>query len=153
MASFLAALSFLTIFPARRPADVTQQAISNSRAWFPLVGLLLGLLLVGLEWVLSFVFPIYLTAAMLVVFLIVLTRALHLDGLMDTCDGWWWQYPGTPPGNHAGFPLGAFAVAGAIGVLLTQVRRYSFPAVPELVRQGMGAVALPSSPATPWSCS
>ena len=119
MASFLAALSFLTIFPARRPADVTQQAISNSRAWFPLVGLLLGLLLVGLEWVLSFVFPIYLTAAVLVVFLIVITRALHLDGLMDTCDG---LVGGNTPERRREIMrdshVGAFAVAGAVGILL-----------------------------------
>lgn len=119
MASFLAALSFLTIFPTRRPADVTQHAVSNSRAWFPLVGLLLGLALVGLEWGLSFVFPIYLTAAVLVVFLILITRCLHLDGLMDTCDG---LFGGPTPERRREIMrdshVGAFAVAGAIGVLL-----------------------------------
>ena len=119
MASFLAALSFLTIVPARRPADVTQQNISNSRAWFPLVGLLLGLALAGLEWALSFVFPVYLTAAVLVVFLIMATRALHLDGLMDTCDG---LLGGDAPERRREIMrdshVGAFAVAGAVGVLM-----------------------------------
>lgn len=119
MTSFLAALSFLTIFPARLRADVTQQAISNSRAWFPLVGLLLGLVLVGLEWALAFVFPLYLTAAFLVVFLIVITRAFHLDGLMDTCDG---LLGGDTPERRREIMrdshVGAFAVAGGAGVIL-----------------------------------
>ncbi len=119
MASLLAALSFLTIFPARRPADVTQQIISNSRAWFPLVGLLLGLVLVGLEWVLGFVFPIYLTAAVLAVFPIIITRGLHLDGLMDTCDG---LFGGDTPEMRREIMrdshVGAFAVAGAGCILL-----------------------------------
>ena len=87
MSALLAALSFLTLFPARRPADVPQSAISNSRAWFPLVGLFLGLALVGIEWGARLVFPVYLTAALLIAFLIIITRGLHLDGFMDTCDG------------------------------------------------------------------
>ena len=119
MASLLAALSFLTIFPARRRADVTQQIISNSRAWFPLVGLFLGLVLVGTEWVLSFAFPIYLTAAVLAVLPIVITRGFHLDGLMDTCDG---LFGGDTPERRREIMrdshVGAFAVAGAGGILL-----------------------------------
>lgn len=119
MAAFFAALSFLTVFPARRPADVTQQIISNSRAWFPLVGLLLGLILLGLEWALSFVFPFYLTAAVLLVFMMAATRALHLDGLMDTCDG---LFGGSTPERRREIMrdshVGAFAVAGAAAVLL-----------------------------------
>ena len=119
MSSLLAALSFLTVIPARRAPDVTQQVISNSRAWFPLVGLFLGLLLVGMEWVLSFVFPFYVNAALLVVFLAAITRALHLDGLMDTCDG---LFGGSTPERRREIMrdphVGAFGVVGAICVLL-----------------------------------
>ena len=121
MASLLAALSFLTIFPNRRSADVSQQAISNSRAWFPLVGLLIGAVLVGLEWILRYVFSIYLTAGLLVLFLIVINRALHLDGLMDTCDG---LFGGQTPERRREIMrdshVGAFAVAGAAGLLLVK---------------------------------
>ncbi len=119
MASFLAAFGFLTILPVGIGIDSSQQAISNSRAWFPLVGLLLGLALAGLAWGLAFVFPDYLTAALLVVFLLVVTRALHLDGLMDTCDG---LFGGHTPERRREIMrdshVGAFAVAGAVGVLL-----------------------------------
>ena len=121
LASLLAALSFLTVFPARRSADVTPQAISNSRAWFPLVGLLIGVVLVGLEWALRYAFSIYLTAGLLVLFLIVVNRALHLDGLMDTCDG---IFGGDTPERRREIMrdshVGAFAVAGAAGLLLVK---------------------------------
>ena len=119
MAPFLAALSFLTIFPSPRPADLPQRAISDSRAWFPVVGLILGLMIVGLEWVLSYAFSPYVTAAALVVFLVVVNRALHLDGLMDTCDG---LFGGDSPERRREIMrdshVGAFAVAGAACALL-----------------------------------
>ena len=119
MASLLAALSFLTIFPSPKSADLSQHVVSNSRAWFPLVGLLIGIVLVGLEWSLGHLFPPYLTAALLVVFLVIANRALHLDGLMDTCDG---LFGGQTPERRREImrdsSVGAFAVAGAGSVLL-----------------------------------
>ena len=117
--SLLASLSFLTVVPSTRNKTLTQREISDSRAYFPLVGLLLGVALVGLERGAREVFPIYLTAALLVVFLIVVTRGLHLDGFMDICDGLF--------GNHTrerrleimkDSHVGAFAVAGAASLLL-----------------------------------
>ena len=96
-----------------------QREISDSRAYFPLVGLLIGLVLVGLEAGFSRVFPSYLTAALLVTFLIVATRGLHLDGLMDVCDG---IFGGATPQRRLEIMrdsrVGAFAVAGAACVLL-----------------------------------
>ncbi len=119
MKSFLAALSFLTFLPTLRPASITPRTISNSRAWFPLVGLLLGLALVGIERGAQELFPVYLTAALLLTFLIVITRGLHLDGLMDTCDG---LFGGATPERRREIMrdsrVGAFAVAGAAGLLL-----------------------------------
>ncbi len=119
MASFLAALSFLTIFPAPKDADLSQQVVSNSRAWFPLAGLLIGIVLVGLEWLLGYLFPPFLNAALLVVFLVIVNRALHLDGLMDTCDG---LFGGHTPERRREImrdsSVGAFAVAGGASVLL-----------------------------------
>lgn len=119
MASFLAAVSFLTILPARWPGGFSPQAISNSRAWFPLVGLLIGLLLLGVERGAREVFPVELTAALLTALLIILTRGLHLDGFMDVCDGVFGGY--TPERRREimrDSRVGAFAVAGAGGLLL-----------------------------------
>ena len=115
----LAALAFLTWFPATRLRDRSQQDISNSRVYFPLVGLLLGLALVVVELGASRVFPPPLTAAVLVVLMIVVTRGLHIDGLMDVCDG---LFGGSTPERRLEIMrdsrVGAFAVAGAGGVLL-----------------------------------
>ena len=119
MKSLLAALSFLTFLPAIRLADADQRVISNSRAWFPVIGLLLGLALLGLERGARELFPVYLTAALLLVFLIIITRGLHLDGFMDICDGLFGGY--TPErrleimrDSH----VGAFAAVGAVGLLI-----------------------------------
>jgi adenosylcobinamide-GDP ribazoletransferase len=85
------------------------------------VGLLLGLLLVGVQAGASVVFPAYLTAALLVAFLVAVTRGLHLDGFMDVCDGLFGGY--TPErrldimrDSH----VGAFAVAGGASLLLVK---------------------------------
>ena len=108
-----------TSIPGARQWNPTQQELSNSRAFYPAVGLLLGLLLVGLERGCSEVFPVYLSAAVLLVSLIVVNRGLHLDGLMDTCDG---IFGGFTQERRLEImrdsQVGAFGVAGAAGILL-----------------------------------
>ena len=96
-----------------------QGEISGSRAYYPAVGLLLGLLLVGVERGASEAFPEYLTAALLLTVLVVVNRGLHLDGLMDSCDG---LLGGSTPERRLEIMqdsrVGSFAVAGAACVLL-----------------------------------
>ena len=85
-----AAVGFLTVLPIGSSISPSQhsgqRAVSNSRAFFPFVGLLLGLVLVIVEFATALVFPLYWTAAILLIAMILSTRALHLDGLMDVCD-------------------------------------------------------------------
>lgn len=87
LSSFLASLAFLTWFPATILRRKTPRQISNSRAWFPLVGLFIGVLIVLVALGASAVFPTYFTAALMLLALSAVTRGLHLDGLMDVCDG------------------------------------------------------------------
>jgi adenosylcobinamide-GDP ribazoletransferase len=56
-------------------------------AWFSTVGLVLGASLYGLDIVISKRLPTPLCNGLLVLFLILITGALHLDGLADFCDG------------------------------------------------------------------
>lgn len=56
-------------------------------ALFPLVGLVLGGLLVGLDWLAQLVLPPVASSALVVLCLVALTGALHVDGLADTADG------------------------------------------------------------------
>jgi adenosylcobinamide-GDP ribazoletransferase len=51
------------------------------------VGLIIGLILVGLNWLFGLLLPSAVVNALLIVFLTIITGALHLDGFVDTCDG------------------------------------------------------------------
>lgn len=86
MKSFLIALQFLTIILVRLK-HVDEKKIADSTAYFPLVGLLLGLILTGADRFLSFLgFEQFFISVILVVLLIILTGGIHLDGLADTAD-------------------------------------------------------------------
>ncbi|HEY7342068.1 MAG TPA: adenosylcobinamide-GDP ribazoletransferase [Ktedonobacterales bacterium] len=91
LAELALAVEFLTVLPVRRTrADETAATEPPDMAlalpWFPLVGALLGLALVGLDWALSFVFPLGIRAVALLVFDALATGMLHLDGFVDCCD-------------------------------------------------------------------
>lgn len=83
MRAFLAALGFLTVLPV--PSD--EKALRQSVPWFPVVGLLIGGLVAGLDYVLGHVFPPLVTSVLVVIALIGISGGLHLDGLADTADG------------------------------------------------------------------
>ncbi len=129
-APLLVALSFLTLLPVG-VSQPTDTEISRSRGWYPLVGLLYGLALLGLVllWTLVLAVPLFMPglAALLVVALAVANRFLHLDGLMDFCDAMW--------GGHTvdrrleimrDSHVGSFAVAGCISVLLLKFAALSW---------------------------
>ncbi len=84
---FLAALGFLTIIPVPQRIEFSEEDISGSLVYFPVVGIIIGLILDGLNWVLGLFLPIALVNGLLLVSLVVISGGLHLDGLADTCDG------------------------------------------------------------------
>ncbi len=85
--SFLAALRFLTIIPLPGRREVSPEEVGRSIVYFPLVGVIIGLILVGLSWLLMLFLPSALVNVLLVVALVAISGALHLDGFVDTCDG------------------------------------------------------------------
>ncbi len=85
--SFLAALQFLTSIPVPLKRELSPAQIGRATAYFPLVGLIIGGILAGLSWLLNHILPPAVVNALLIVALVMLTGALHLDGLADTCDG------------------------------------------------------------------
>jgi adenosylcobinamide-GDP ribazoletransferase len=87
MKAFLASLQFLTIFPWPRRAARSGEEIARGAAFFPVVGFLLGMVLLFADFSLRRFLPPTLLAAALVALLAVLSRGLHLDGLADTFDG------------------------------------------------------------------
>ncbi len=82
MNDFLTALALLTIIPVRYREPISARAY----AYFPLVGLLIGALLVAAQFLLRAIFPPLVAAALLLALWVVLSGALHLDGLADACD-------------------------------------------------------------------
>lgn len=87
MSRFLAALQFLTIIPIRTKEAVDEKRLASSTVYFPIIGLLLGLILVVANNLLPLISPEpFLTNVILVISLSILTGGLHLDGLADTFD-------------------------------------------------------------------
>lgn len=81
------ALQFLSSLPVSLPGMPTPREVGRSLLWYPLVGLLFGLLL----WLASHFLqgtPAPLHAALLLTLWVLLSGALHLDGLADSADAW-----------------------------------------------------------------
>ena len=94
IASFLSALQFLTVIPIKLK-ETNEQKMADSMVYFPLVGLLLGLFLIGVNALLSFFnFPSLAMNVITVITLIFITGGLHLDGLSDTADAFLSGRPG-----------------------------------------------------------
>jgi len=91
LAPFVAALRFLTIikipFWSDESATDATKNFAKSLIYYPLVGLLLGLLLAGVYWLLRDFVPPLLMVGILLGLWVWLTGALHLDGLADCADG------------------------------------------------------------------
>jgi adenosylcobinamide-GDP ribazoletransferase len=86
MTAFLLALQFLTAIPVRI-REFHEKKHAASMIFFPLAGLLLGLVLVGINQLLLFLHFNQLAASIItIVSLVILTSGLHLDGLADTAD-------------------------------------------------------------------
>jgi len=122
MKGFLRALQFLTIIRIFKDLDITGEKLGNSMACFPLVGLLIGLILVGVRTVLDTVLPASLVDILVIVTLVIVAGAFHLDGFADTVDG---LAGGTDREKTLAIMkdsrIGSFAVTGLILLLLLKV--------------------------------
>lgn len=87
MPSLLVALEFLTIVRLRRPPIVAGSALARAQLWYPLVGLLIGLAVAGIDRLLSGQLPAAPEAVLLLIALEGIPGLLHLDGLADSADG------------------------------------------------------------------
>ena len=87
MRGFIIALTFLTRIPVPLPKDVSSEEFIKSYRFYPVVGLVLGVLL----WLLAkFLLPYYpplVLGALVLGAELMLTGGIHLDGFMDSMDG------------------------------------------------------------------
>jgi adenosylcobinamide-GDP ribazoletransferase len=105
----------------RVSGEITPRLTARAMAWFPVVGLMLGGVLALADVGLRALFPPLVGAALLLATWVVLTGALHLDGLLDCCDG---LLAARPPEKRLEIlrdtRVGAFAVVGAVCLLLVK---------------------------------
>ena len=121
MIPIIAAFQFLTISPTLIKRMFTSQEMGQAVGWFPLVGVGLGLLLYGVNAVAQWILPASVSSAVTLFAWVIFTRAFHLDGFMDTCDG---LFGGWTPERRLEIMkdsrMGAFGVAGGILVLISE---------------------------------
>jgi adenosylcobinamide-GDP ribazoletransferase len=148
----VAAIRFLSVLPTPGSALLFDKDESTSRLvigceYFPLVGLLLALLLWLLVMLFGRLIPQPALAALLVVALVILTGGLHLDGLMDTCDG---LFGGRTRERKLEIMrdsrVGSFGVLGAACVLLLK-----FALLASIPLQSLPLALLLILPSARWS--
>jgi adenosylcobinamide-GDP ribazoletransferase len=92
MKHFLIALQFLTIFPVSIKQKLKNRDFGKALLYFPIVGLIIGIILAVTASIFSFLPPLV-TAAIILTTSIILTGGLHLDGFADSCDGLYGNWP------------------------------------------------------------
>lgn len=118
------AFAFLTIVPVPVRDEASDADLANARYAFPLVGLAIGLVLAALSLALArLAFPPGVAALLLILTGVVLTGALHLDGLADTADG---LFLGGGPERRLGAMrdphIGSF---GTVAIVLLLLGKYA----------------------------
>lgn len=121
MAALWAAFQFLTIIPPIIHRPFIKEELGRAVGFYPLVGLALGGAVLGLDSALRLALPGQLPAALVLAAWVVLTRGLHLDGFLDSCDG---LFGGSTPERRLEIMrdsrVGAFGVIGGVLFLLTK---------------------------------
>jgi adenosylcobinamide-GDP ribazoletransferase len=117
MGGFLAAVQFLTIVPAPGQEPPARGAI-----FFPVVGAALGLAAAGIRLGAARVFPPSIAALLSLGFLIVITGALHEDGLADVFDAF--RAGRSPEKIQAILKDSRIGVYGAAALLMTVLLRW-----------------------------
>jgi adenosylcobinamide-GDP ribazoletransferase len=81
------AMQFLTVVPPTVRRALRPEDLGRSEAFFPLVGLALGTVLMLVDWACASILAQPVRDVLLVGLLATMTGALHLDGVIDTFDG------------------------------------------------------------------
>jgi|SRR5271157_3420703 len=118
---FLAAMQFLTWMPPIIRRGFTDNEMARAVGYYPLVGLVIGLILASAARLLGLLFPLPVSSALLLACWVVSSGGLHVDGFLDACDG---LLGGSTPESRLAIMhdhrIGSFAFCG--GLLLFLVK-------------------------------
>lgn len=110
--SAVAAVTFLTVVPIGRRVEVGERDLRAGAVVFPIVGALVGALAGVVSWGASFALPPLVAAVLGVAVGVLVTAALHIDGLADVADGMGAALAGRDPSAAMRDPrLGTFGGA------------------------------------------
>jgi adenosylcobinamide-GDP ribazoletransferase len=93
MRSFLAAFQFLTVIPFPKALASGERELERSVPFFPVVGLVIGIMAAILGHAMDALLPAFPACAMVVIFLLAISGGFHMDGLADTADGFFSARP------------------------------------------------------------
>jgi adenosylcobinamide-GDP ribazoletransferase len=116
IALLFTAVQFLTRLPTPAIGDFDASSLSRSVRYFPLIGILVGLINVGVWWLASLRLPASVSIGLMLAASALLTGALHEDGFADACDGF--GGGATPDRVLAIMKDSRIGAYGAIGLLL-----------------------------------
>jgi adenosylcobinamide-GDP ribazoletransferase len=117
---FWIALQFLTVIPLPFKKQWEAKDIASSLIFFPVVGLLIGLLVFLTNWGLGEGFSPVISAVLTLLFWVLISGAMHLDGLADSCDGLGGSTPEKRLEIMKDSHCGAFGVTGVSLLLLVK---------------------------------
>ncbi len=123
---FYLALSLLTRFPAPQLTNVDDQDAGDSALFYPVIGLLIGSVLILPLLLLPQAIP--LTPAILVVVWVVVTGGLHLDGLADSADAWLGGFSKGLPDKqktHEILKDSSLGMAGVVAIVSVLLLKYA----------------------------
>lgn len=86
-------MRFLTILPLPGKMGTETEDLAESLVWFPVVGLLIGLISGGLLYLVAPLMPASLAVVLAVALPAVFSGCLHLDGVADCADGFFSSRP------------------------------------------------------------
>src|SRR5512147_1592570 len=140
--NLITAMQFLTIVTVRKEYQEEERSLARSIIYFPVIGFLIGFVLINAD-KLMFLFALPQTIAnmLLVALSVLITRALHVDGLADTLDGL--MGGNDAPSRLAIMKDSRLGTAGALGIFFVLALKYS--ALNNLV-ESEKAVALLTAP-------
>ena len=84
---FVMAMSFLTVLPVSKVDASWEDEIARSAVFFPLAGLVIGLIVAAVDALALHAFSPLCAAVIAVMTQFWVTGGMHVDGLMDTADG------------------------------------------------------------------
>jgi adenosylcobinamide-GDP ribazoletransferase len=117
----VAVARYLTVLPIPGRADGGLERVGRGAAWFPMIGLVLGALLLIVDWITARLFPPLLSALLVVTVWKLLSGGLHLDGLADCFDGLVGRDPTHRLVIMRDSRIGAFGAMGLILFLFLEI--------------------------------